>query len=153
MMSETKHTPEPWLVLDCREIGEDALTVAANPGVAVCRIENSVSKRPLTDEDAANARRIVACVNACAGISQQYLEELNGETLADKQMVLITQRDEYSLLAYRRKNILDEVIKQRDEMLVALEDLIDLYDGRKHEGIAIVANARATIASVKGGAA
>ena len=80
------------------------------------------------DERCENARRIVACVNACAGISQQYLEELNGETLADKQMVLITQRDEYSLLAYRRQNILDEVIKQRDELLAALERFMDSHE-------------------------
>lgn len=153
-MSENKHTPEPWAIdPDDRPNmhWNNHIVSEANPNIAICFMAHDGTEQ--NERGEANARRIVACVNACAGISQQYLEELNGETLADKQMVLITQRDEYSLLAYRRKNILDEVIKQRDEMLVALEDLIDLYDGRKHEGIAIVANARATIASVKGGAA
>ena len=43
------------------------------------------------------------------------------------------------------------LVAQRDELLDALTGLIDLYDGRKHEGFAIVSNARAAIARAEGG--
>ena len=110
-MSENKHTPEPWRTDEECGFPQD---IHDSKGNLFLRCGSDFDNEIYGE---ANARRIVACVNACAGISQQYLEELNGETLADKQMVLITQRDEYSLLAYRRQNILDEVIKQRDELL------------------------------------
>ena len=43
------------------------------------------------------------------------------------------------------------LVAQRDELLDALTGLIDLYDGRKHGGFAIVSNARAAIARAEGG--
>ena len=134
-MSENKHTPEPWR--------SEGLTILDADGHIIFRMDVSFY---LPEERKEAALRIVACVNACAGISQQYLEELNGETLADKQMVLITQRDEYSLLAYRRQNILDEVIKQRDELLAAMIHIQQVAcSGSPELGIATDA-----IASVKG---
>ena len=48
--------------------------------------------------------------------------------------------------ATQAAEIIAGVVAQRDELLDALTDLIDLYDGRKHEGFAIVSNARAAIA-------
>ena len=42
------------------------------------------------------------------------------------------------------------LVAQRDALLDALTGLIDLYDGRKHEGFAIVSNARAAIAKATG---
>lgn len=55
MTNETKHTKEPWC------IGPDGGLWS--------------ERGPLsTDSDPANARRIVACVNACAGISTEVLE-------------------------------------------------------------------------------
>ena len=42
------------------------------------------------------------------------------------------------------------VVAQRDELLDALTGLIDLYDGRNHDGLAIVSNARAAIAKATG---
>ena len=139
-MSENKHTPEPWRTDAECGFPQD---IHDSKGNLFLRCGSDFDNEIYGE---ANARRIVACVNACAGISQQYLEELNGETLADKQMVLITQRDEYSLLAYRRQNILDEVIKQRDELLAAMIHIQQVAcSGSPELGIAIDA-----IASVKG---
>ena len=65
-MSETKHTPEPWKVNQdgCGDLfisGSNAEHVTDCGGV---------------DDDTfiANARRIVACVNACKGLSTERLE-------------------------------------------------------------------------------
>jgi hypothetical protein len=65
--SETQHTPEPWKVYDGRGgyiyVGP---AVPDDPVVAVCH--------DYLADSAANARRIVACVNACAGIPTEELD-------------------------------------------------------------------------------
>ena len=43
------------------------------------------------------------------------------------------------------------LLREYKSLLDALTDLIDLYDGRKHEGFAIVSNARAAITKATGG--
>ena len=67
-MSKNKHTPEPWRV----EIGEqpECIAVLCTSGLAHFEI---VSDSQLGDIHA-DARRIVACVNACAGFSTETLE-------------------------------------------------------------------------------
>lgn len=60
----TKHTPEPWVVCALHDkyfILKDLPDMQGRVGVASLATEN---KRA-----AANAERIVACVNACAGIA------------------------------------------------------------------------------------
>lgn len=94
-MSENKHTPEPWAYYDDRKSTGRIEIVGL--GKTVSRIYLSVP-----DEDVANARRIVACVNACAGIDTELLEIIadNDKTLA---------------------GVIANVEKQRDELLAALE--------------------------------
>ena len=78
-MSE-QHTKEPWKVS-----GTEHIVAGGNYVVALdCKPED--------------ARRIVACVNACAGLSTQCLEETGGGV-------------EHYIA----------VIKQRDDLLAALE--------------------------------
>lgn len=116
------HTQEPW------HVGENSTIVYANDGFAVANA-SVFHGRVEPNTSVANASRIVACVNACAGISQQYLEELNGETLADKQVALMKSRDDQTLIALRKQNILDAVCKQRDGLLAALEGSVQpIYD-------------------------
>ena len=100
-----------------------------------------------TDEDElkANARRIVACVNACEGISTENLED----NLPVKDLAR-----QYS-----------EAIRQRDELLAALEKAAavfraysELHDskGATEKAISNMQHAMSceeAIASVKGGAA
>jgi len=59
------HTPEPWGIEERRSImnGESRFFVLDAEGCTVCRCR-------LLDR----ARRIVACVNACAGIPTEFLE-------------------------------------------------------------------------------
>jgi hypothetical protein len=58
--AETKHSPEPWRVI------ADYAAMDAYGG-QTCIASGG-------DGGAVNARRIVACVNACAGLSTEALE-------------------------------------------------------------------------------
>lgn len=83
------HTKEPWSYqASIPEEGYECFWIISR-GRHISSFDG-----PQNDEQFSNVRRIVACVNACAGISQQYLEELNGETIAERQLTLIKQRDE-----------------------------------------------------------
>lgn len=63
------HTPEPWVVgtnFGCIHKGlPDGRRI--NGALVICQGNN--------DQANANARRIVACVNACAGIPTETLED------------------------------------------------------------------------------
>jgi len=87
--SRTKHTPEPW-ELDIREYGFRIRMGSAVPYTGVYKPQHLIEwdpgvyyapDYPETDaenrqylEAEANARRIVACVNACEGIPTEALE-------------------------------------------------------------------------------
>ena len=104
------HTKEPWIPLDCRTESVERITISSNERRAIARIENTRSGKPISLEDEANARRIVACVNACAGIPTDMLETApNGFFMGGK----ITQ----------------ELTEQRDELLVAIEELMYALHG------------------------
>ena len=62
-MSETKHSPEPWYQdpEDCAWLGGASVFSEKGP-VRLCEVSE------------ADARRIVACVNACAGLPTEALE-------------------------------------------------------------------------------
>lgn len=66
----TKHTPGPWVIssslLVCNQ--EAKIVTNCTPMLDVPSISISIH------EAIANARRIVACVNACEGISTETLE-------------------------------------------------------------------------------
>ena len=88
-----QHTPGPWVDDGYAHIG--AVNDQLNGGYLIALCEGP--------DRAANARRIVACVNACAGIPTESLEQLS-------------QNGSLKVLA---RNI--ELEKQRDELLAALE--------------------------------
>ena len=98
------HTPEPWEVWtsnshirisSCGRDGDVCCATIASDGMAVLSIS------------IADAERIVACVNACAGISTEALEEA----------------------ARSGKRVSEMLLQQRDDLLRALKGLVDLDDG------------------------
>ena len=106
-MSESKHTPEPWEFGygQTREFGM-CLGIGLNSApdwhvVAVVSPADSVNHA-----DEANARRIVACVNACAGCATEVLE---------------TAPVGFFNSTYGHPKYLEEITNQRDELLAALE--------------------------------
>lgn len=128
-MSNEKHTQEPWRANDAQA---DIDGPNGEP-VAVCYCNDESG-----DDAKENARRIVACVNACAGIDTELLEIIadNDKTLA---------------------GVITELEKQRDTFLAALERIVDSdeYTGDSFvcDFATLQSVARAAIASVKGGAA
>ncbi len=76
MTTETKHTPEPWAM------HEDGEILQGGDGSFICTISDLN-----INED---VRRIVACVNACAGVPIDKLE--SGNFLVDAARASI-QRD------------------------------------------------------------
>lgn len=86
------------------------------------------------DTDEANARRLVACWNACEGIDTEYLE------------------GDESLPHYARR-----LMTQRDELLAALEKIagftLSQFMGPHDMALECVTVACDSIAKVKGGAA
>lgn len=88
-MSEQKHTPEPWSVSEGlgRDYGSKSFGVAAKSPYH-CVVPNL----NINQED---ARRIVACVNACAGIPTETLEHLPLTVRSAIEVgALVQQRDE-----------------------------------------------------------
>lgn len=69
-MDEQKHTPTPWKLAEDNRAAE---FIQSATGIDLGRIIGS----GITNlEDAENARRIVACVNFCAGFSNEQLEAM-----------------------------------------------------------------------------
>lgn len=101
-MSEQQHTAEPWFV-------KYQNAIFGSDNYYICSAEYGSNDHAEIDHEInrgqsvadANARRIVACVNACAGLSTQCLEETGGGV-------------EHYIA----------VIKQRDELLAALEHIL-----------------------------
>ena len=148
---EQKHTPEPWKVIE-PTAWPWGIDVADNKDCLVLRLDmpcHSTSDESLADvmsgkcfdrfggrDDAAaanaaqmeKARRIVACVNACEGLSTDELERFGLASAFGTELL--------------------EIEKQRNQLLAALEEVIRISD-RKHDAWD---NAKAAIAAVKGGA-
>ena len=91
-MSE-RHTPEPWALRPAAifegTIHSHPIIVRADSGWRVTGIEpagytSANGETGLRDIVNANARRIVACVNACAGIPTESLECQTKKQLTDK---------------------------------------------------------------------
>lgn len=124
IMSEM-HTPGIWVVQ--KTVNGPRLVALGNyvtPGAIITGTEPNAK---------ANARRIVACVNACMDMDTNYLE--NGGLARDLQA------------ARRGLDRLHEVTKQRDELLALLQR--GLRSGTFDDLRMISRDVRAAIANVK----
>lgn len=130
------HTKEPW------SLGSSDLPVSSLSIHGGSRKHTTIARFTPTEvmpETIANARRIVACVNACATISTENLESMDSVVGA-----VMKQADAE----------IKKVKQQRDELLAALESLIDM-DVAYKRGPKVelaVESAKDVIAKVKGGA-
>lgn len=106
------HTKEPWW----KECGTDIVTQDGKFIATTHQPESMVG----TELEYENARRIVACVNACAGIETDALERLH---------------ELYPMLFQEWLNtpdpVHDMVVEQRDSLLAAAKNLRDVK-GRFH---------------------
>ncbi len=96
----SEHTPEPW---HYTKTGE--LVRAADgdwPAWNICEMNT------LTSRYAANARRIVACVNACRGIETKVLED-------SKLQTVIAQSLASDIRAKEAERLLEDIIDSYDD--------------------------------------
>ena len=112
-----EHTKEPWSIGKPPPNGEQTIGDSKGLMVAVATTGDGVSSE-------ANARRIVACVNACVGVGTEYLED-NGPIIE-----LVREHN--------------TVLKQRDELLAFAEEV------RRSGNTRLASMAIAAIASAKG---
>ncbi|MBP4059581.1 hypothetical protein [Aeromonas sp. Prich7-2] len=126
----SKHTPEPWVIWNG---GDGIMMYGREPkrgGVALAMCCNElVSGRTAI----ANARRIVACVNACRGLPTDELEQKG-------------------LVAAVGTQLLD-VERQRDELLTALDGVLQWVAYGQPDDLNHLDRAHAAIRNAKGGAA
>ena len=131
----SNHTPEPWSLLEAGDSIKHQVPVSSDrTSILTIATEGAIAFGAVYSAD--DARRIVACVNACAGLPTEQLEvsPLGG--------VL---------------NGVAGLIAQRDELLAALEIIAA---SEEFHGDSFVCEfgtlqgvARAAIAKAKGGAA
>ena len=113
-MSEQQHTKEPWANEYRKSIcGGYAKEIFDASGITIASIAwypVKISPNTTGTNGEANARRIVAAVNACAGIHTDYLEQCPSGGL-------------FNLVDYS-----NELVKQRDDLLAALEGARESLD-------------------------
>lgn len=104
----SEHTKEPWRTTN--GIGGRPTVISSNEDdIAYTVIRGAAAKSMQAAED--NARRIVACVNHCKNVPNDYLESGSAEWYHE-----YVKRDRPAL-----ERRIDELIKQRDEALAVLE--------------------------------
>lgn len=128
------HTPEPWSISDA-------------PYQIVGPVGQTIAK--LTSLDMDNARRIVACVNAAAGIPTEVLEQAGPAAITAASRLKMVEakiaklRDDYAAqgLALKAAKAMqageteraDRAEAQRDQLLSALIGLVDDIQGLMEE--------------------
>lgn len=127
----SNHTPEPWSLLEAGDSIKHQVPVSSDrTSILTIATEGAIAFGAVYSAD--DARRIVACVNACAGMRN---DELEG-----------------GLLIGVMQSKIDRLECQRDELLTALEEIASCatpYGNRAHSMEKI---ARAALAKAKGGA-
>jgi len=149
----SKHTQEPWKVCHWKD-DRRGFEIAD-------RNQNRVG----FDMTEANARRIVACVNACRGLPTDELEQKGLVAAVGTQLLAADDRAEGQEREIRKlarttadaENKLADALNQRDELLAALEIIAA---SEEFHGDSFVCDfgtlqgvAGAAIAKAKGGAA
>ena len=124
----SEHTKEPWITVET-ELDVIEITNADRNGlvVPIAKVSTGYVKQVGIEQEA-NARRIVACVNACEGIPTGVLEK--------QGMVPIEQ-------------VTHDIERQRDKLLAALTEIAELDILKYHHAYAIAKGAIAEIEALK----
>lgn len=169
-----QHTPEPWAI---HEDASGDIFISGSDHTYITEIGN-----PDEDGAAADARRIVACVNACRGLPTDELEQKGLVAAVGNQLLeLERQRDDWqkalgTVLAtipvaeiIRASGTVGDAVayftqlhQQRDELLAALKEVVICAEGAMNQANAAGAGwdieftlqvANELLAKAKGGAA
>lgn len=121
-----EHTKEPWKIKHGHN-SDYPMQIVGHDESSITTFDSFAKPKSKTTQ--ANARRIVACVNACAEMPQEDLEELAKVGVIE-------------LIVYA-----DDMSQQRDELLAVLEAMLQEVDDYHWTTKA----ARAVIQKVRGG--
>lgn len=92
-MAEVKHTPGPWQIMGPTGPDDPRYYVMRSVGVGDVPPEKfyvAILSCGNLERDEADARRIVACVNACAGVStEELLQAPSADPKAILDMILV----------------------------------------------------------------
>lgn len=108
-----KHTPEPWEV---REV--DGL-------VAICHKSGWILENDIDEQNKIDARRIIACVNACAGLPLSLLE-IPGYSIKAE----LDSLDEQIRLRMAAENILDNYRLEVEKHLKTIREVLEKTGGK-----------------------
>ncbi|WP_323950290.1 hypothetical protein [Aeromonas veronii] len=156
-----QHTNEPWNAVEVDNDSEAFVKVCHKNGGTIAKLWIDVDDSGFSDEQRENARRIVACVNACRGLPTDELEQKGLVAAVGTQLLAADDRAEGQEREIRKlarttadaENKLADALNQRDELLAAAGILADrLFEVPPGVDIALDA-IRAAITKAKGGAA
>lgn len=125
----SKHTPEPWAI---HEDASGDIFISGSYHTYIAEIGN-----PDEDGAAADARRIVACVNACAGLPTEQLESGPLGGILNGAAGLVSQCDD--LLKVKEDH--DRLVRELDVLLNGVDgaanqaSLCDLVAQLKAKGV------------------
>lgn len=91
----SKYGKEPWEAVEVNRDEDELIQIRASNGGIIARLWIDVDDRGFSDEQRDNARRIVACVNACRGLPTDELEQKGLVAAVGAELLeLEQQRDE-----------------------------------------------------------
>lgn len=115
-----KHTPEPWAI---HEDASGDIFISGSDHTYIAEIGN-----PDEDGSAADARRIVACVNAMAGIGDDNALFFHGNSVRSViSSMKIKERD----LESQRDNLQVQVNELLEELIITLGSLEEICSVRQ----------------------
>lgn len=127
-----QHANEPWSAVEVTKDEDQLIKIHASNGANIARLWIDVDDKHFSDEQRENARRIVACVNACRGLPTDELEHKGLVAAVGTQLLAADDRAEGQEREIRRlvsiaadaENQLADALNQRDELLSLAERLV-----------------------------
>ncbi|MGL5293323.1 MAG: hypothetical protein ACRC9V_06100 [Aeromonas sp.] len=109
-----QHANEPWSAVEVTKDEDQLIKIRASNGANIARLWIDVDDKHFSDEQRENARRIVACVNACHGLPTEELEQKGLVAAVGTQLL--------------------EADRLRDELLAALAEIDACFEAALIEG-------------------
>lgn len=117
------HTKEPWSIDRDERLGmawNNHIVSEANPNLTICFMSHDST--PENEHGEANARRIVAAVNYCAGIESNVLEMSNLEHFKQEFSNLSRCETEKGLRILELEHIVESMRDSQIDKLLAMTD-------------------------------
>ena len=131
-----KHGNEPWSSVEVTNDEDQLIKIRASNGANIARLWIDVDDNHFSDEQRENARRIVACVNACRGLPTDELEQKGLVAAVGTQLLDVEQQRDVLLAAL--DEILQEVVNMREDYPAEAwrfdQDMINRIEGLVAKG-------------------